>query len=563
MTAPAQDSVVLTNEFKLQALDELHRTLEQGFSGASERQRALLRYLVTEEIEGRGPRVKAYAIATDVLNRPADFDAQLDSIVRVEVGRLRQTLERHYLASGPGPNLSISIPKGQYRPVFIKTAEPLELPAAERKPLLAWRPSVVLALGLALAVGLAGLLAWSLLRRDDSGALRKGPLLAVAPVAFTADKDDQSYVGAGLQAEFAGALSEFDWLSVVPLTAQAADADPKSLNADFLLRSSVRLVSDRVATTILLLDARSGAVRWTRAYDVAFAAHDIIGMQRDIAARVGADVGNPFGVIAHIERTRMDRDEFRSDEAFRCELHALSYWSSFSRRDYVRARDCFEAIRERRPPDANSLAALSLLVIDPGQNPGPPHFDPVPRAAALQDASLLAQRAYELDNQALLPRVARYTAALCAGDPDAFKRIGRAVIGDYPNNPAALTDFGAKLLLGADDPEGWTLLQRARDLTANLMPVDVAAATVRALRQGEPPDLSRLRDASAQTEAPVISLLYLAAAARGDAQEMLRAKNRLNALGVADEAAALALINAQCWSQPTRKLVAEAIGKAF
>jgi adenylate cyclase len=543
----------------LQVLDELHRILARGLSGASERQRGLLRYLVTEEIEGRGARVKAYSIATDVLGRSADFDAQLDSIVRVEIGRLRQALERHYLASGPGPNLSISIPKGQYRPVFNSVSD---LPAPARSARAWGRRPAAFALAVVIAVAAtAG--AWLLLRGHKPAALRRGPLVAVAPVEFTADRDEQAYVGAGLQAELAAALSEFDWLSVAPLTAaeaQRLDRDPRSPKADFLLRSTIRLVNDRVAAAVLLLDGRDGALRWSKSYDVAFSAHDVFTMQRDIAAKVGADVGNPFGIIARIERTRMDDDEFKSDEAFRCELRALGYWAKFSQSDYLKAKACFESIRDRKPPDANSLAALSLLIIDPSQQ----RFAVVPPQATLDAASGLAQQAYQLDDQALLPRVARYTAALCAGDLETFRRLGKAVTGDYPNNPVALTNFGARLLLGADDAEGWALLQRARELSANLMPVDHAAAVIRALGRNEAPDLSGLRDAAFETDAPIVSLLYFAtAAARGDSAEVLRARTRIRQLGLEDAASAQALVDAQCWSAATKKIVAEAVAKAF
>jgi adenylate cyclase len=82
-------SVATESEMKLAVLEELHRAFDSGLDGASERQRGLLSYLVTEELEGRGERIKAYSIATEVFGRAKDFDPQQDSIVRVEVGRLR------------------------------------------------------------------------------------------------------------------------------------------------------------------------------------------------------------------------------------------------------------------------------------------------------------------------------------------------------------------------------------------------------------------------------------------------------------------------------------------
>ncbi|SMP35091.1 tetratricopeptide repeat protein [Shimia sagamensis] len=76
----------------------------------------ILEYLVTAETEGNGDRLKAYAIGVDVLDRRADFDPSEDSIVRVEMARLRTALSIFYHTHQTG--LRIEIPKGTYRPEF-------------------------------------------------------------------------------------------------------------------------------------------------------------------------------------------------------------------------------------------------------------------------------------------------------------------------------------------------------------------------------------------------------------------------------------------------------------
>jgi adenylate cyclase len=100
---------------------EIERTLEiisrsEEF-GRSGRLAELLRFIIEEEMAGRGERLKAYAIATQVLGRNADFDPAQDSIVRVEIARLRTALKLFYSRGVETPVL-IDIPKGGYRPVF-------------------------------------------------------------------------------------------------------------------------------------------------------------------------------------------------------------------------------------------------------------------------------------------------------------------------------------------------------------------------------------------------------------------------------------------------------------
>jgi hypothetical protein len=100
-------------------LESLATVLEHGLAMASDRQRRLIQYLVTEELEGRGDRLKAISIATDVLGRPADFNPQTDSIVRVEMGRIRQTLELYYATLGQNDPVQIKFEKRSYRPKFV------------------------------------------------------------------------------------------------------------------------------------------------------------------------------------------------------------------------------------------------------------------------------------------------------------------------------------------------------------------------------------------------------------------------------------------------------------
>ena len=59
---------------------------------ASERNRRFLEYVVEETLAGRAERIKAYSIATVVFGRDANFDPQLDPVVRMEARRLRRSL---------------------------------------------------------------------------------------------------------------------------------------------------------------------------------------------------------------------------------------------------------------------------------------------------------------------------------------------------------------------------------------------------------------------------------------------------------------------------------------
>jgi hypothetical protein len=92
---------------------ELRRILD-----ASERNRRFLTDVVEGALAGRSGRIKACRITTSVVRRDKRFDAQLDSIVRIEAGRLRRSLKRYYLTDGRANPQRIDIPRGGYIPVF-------------------------------------------------------------------------------------------------------------------------------------------------------------------------------------------------------------------------------------------------------------------------------------------------------------------------------------------------------------------------------------------------------------------------------------------------------------
>jgi TolB-like protein len=80
--------------------------------------RRLLRYIVEETLEGRAERLIGPTIGVAVFDRPADFDAHLDPVVRVAAQRLRQSLKLYYLNEGAASKIQITMPIAGYVPTF-------------------------------------------------------------------------------------------------------------------------------------------------------------------------------------------------------------------------------------------------------------------------------------------------------------------------------------------------------------------------------------------------------------------------------------------------------------
>ncbi|HWN38013.1 MAG TPA: hypothetical protein VNP02_05910, partial [Gammaproteobacteria bacterium] len=97
---------------------ELDKVLASAAFRGSNRSSALLRFVVTAALDGRGQYLKEYTLGTEALGRGDSFDPRVDPIVRVEVSRLRGRLDQYYATESVADEVVISLPKGTYVPLF-------------------------------------------------------------------------------------------------------------------------------------------------------------------------------------------------------------------------------------------------------------------------------------------------------------------------------------------------------------------------------------------------------------------------------------------------------------
>jgi hypothetical protein len=117
-----------------QVRSELDKIASSGPFQRSPQLQRFLRFIVEETLSGRGDKLKEYIIGTEVFGRPADYDPQLDSLVRVEAHRLRAALEQYYQQAGPGDGIRIELNKGSYVPSFHEKPDAQEAPPQNRVP---------------------------------------------------------------------------------------------------------------------------------------------------------------------------------------------------------------------------------------------------------------------------------------------------------------------------------------------------------------------------------------------------------------------------------------------
>ncbi|MGB7168918.1 MAG: hypothetical protein WBD32_07925, partial [Acidobacteriaceae bacterium] len=94
------------------AREELQAVLQSKAFRPAPTLAGLLSYLCEKRIAGDTSQIKEYSIGVDVFHRGPDFNQESDSIVRVEINRLRKRLAEYYAQEGASHRLRIGIPVG-------------------------------------------------------------------------------------------------------------------------------------------------------------------------------------------------------------------------------------------------------------------------------------------------------------------------------------------------------------------------------------------------------------------------------------------------------------------
>ena len=111
---------------------ELESVLASGILSRAPALEQLLLYICNKYFAGAADEIKEYNIAVDALGRPTDFDQKRDSVVRVQIHRLRERLAEYYRSEGAHHRTQIVIPQGRYTPRFV----PIEGAATAKQDLV-------------------------------------------------------------------------------------------------------------------------------------------------------------------------------------------------------------------------------------------------------------------------------------------------------------------------------------------------------------------------------------------------------------------------------------------
>lgn len=278
---------------------ELDRILaSKGFTAAG-RLSKLLRYVVEKTLAGETDGLKEYAVGVEVFERGQSYDPRLDSIVRVEAGRLRSRLDEYYNADGSS-GIRISLPRGGYSAKFERrepVARTSELPAASpptTSATVGQRSRTLFPLAAVLLVAV-GVMVW-LAGRDRTPPADLRPTAAVLPFAANMIGGDNSNYSALMTEAVTTELARLGTISVASFTsAMQFEARRPSmsevaaaLNSSYVVEASIDDEASEILVVVRVVDTATDRKIWVA--DYRGQQHDVRGIAQRIAFDVSAEL---------------------------------------------------------------------------------------------------------------------------------------------------------------------------------------------------------------------------------------------------------------------------------
>lgn len=450
-------------------LATLNRIIASPEFDATDRNKRFLSYVVTETLNGRSDRIKAYTIATEVFGREASFDAHGDPIVRVEAGQLRRALAGYYVSAGRNEAVEISIPKGGYAPVFLsrEVAAPtpipkLTIPAAPERTIR----RAAIPIGVALAVFVGAGLGYGLWSGRAMPSRPDIPRILVQPFEDLTQSGNSARLASGLTQEIIGQISKFRDIVVI-----AADAEGRPLSdalgvlpvqdsPRYNLSGSLELDGSTLRLQTQLVSRSDGAVLWANKYAGDLSVSSVTGIKSEIADQVATALAQPYGVIFREDAARQMASPPEDWTAYACTLGYYAYRLTFDASTHAEIRSCLEDAVERFPTYATAWGLLSLMYIDELRYRFPPESANGP--SSIEKAKLAARKAVSLDPSNIRGLEAEMFALYFSGEKDAAIQVGKAALEINPNDTELMGEYGYRLALSGDWKAGCALVDEAR-----------------------------------------------------------------------------------------------------
>ncbi|MFK7879422.1 tetratricopeptide repeat protein [Roseobacter sp.] len=268
--------MTLSSDFYEADFDEFIAQVEaSGVLGRSKRRIRLLNHLIRSEFLGQGDMLKAYSIGLDIFGKPMDFDPASDSVVRVEMGRLRTALALFEASEFATTRIFVDIPKGTYRPTIMLRRSNIVETVPEPVSTSRTRRRSTLIVGLAALVALFG---FGLIFFQDDLRRHSGQSAAAISVAVRSLGSEVD-VATQVQSSLSNALSKSKTITILDASgSNAAGQAPR-----FEVRLSIIEDEKSFLATTELFETANKRLIWSKSLQESSVAGLMAAIENSIA----------------------------------------------------------------------------------------------------------------------------------------------------------------------------------------------------------------------------------------------------------------------------------------
>lgn len=387
-------------------------------------------YIVDKALEGDEGSLKGYSIGLEVFNRPKDFKPEDDPIVRIQVGRLRRSLELYYLKEGANDKIRITIPKGANIPKFIpneviKQSAPKEI--------------------------------------SKISAGMKKPTIAVLPFKNLTGDPEKDYFVTGFTEEFLIELTHYEDFQIVSCRPKSAIGEKlytsadfiEKLGAHFVIEGSIRINESMIKISVKLTDTFTKEHIWGEQYRRDLSVVGIIELQENIAQQIVALIAGEYGLIHQIFSKKLSKINPREMETYSA---ILRYYHHESQRTTETAYEAFKSLKQAIIKDPACGIASSMLASLYGSE----YMLIQPDSEnAVEKMIELAKKGIDLDPNNQLVRIIYAWTFFVQENKERFFMEMQKAFELNPNSPLRIGSIGFFLSLYGEWEKGKSLLDRA------------------------------------------------------------------------------------------------------
>ena len=441
-----------TNEESINQ-DQIRKQLDKILASedfqASESISTFLRFVVEETLEGRADQIKGYTIAVKAFGRPADFNPQIDTIIRTQARRLRRSLEIYYLADGRDDLIRITMPKGAYIPKFelqgkFREQRSEQASNAKRSAFEVNKSSNVQSDGI------------------NNGLFSAS--IAVLPLVSLSTDPDDACIADGLTEEFSIALNRFAEIEVIgPLNRlRGQQVESRQIGEEyrvrFVLQGSVRRRGTMVRISPSLNDTATGKIIWGDTFEFDLEKNSLFEIEDQVTAHVVGTIADGYGVVfrklypethhIHIQDSNVT-DAVVKYHHSRITLNPV---------DVAQANEALEKNLNDQPDNPLLLAMLAgnyygNVLLD---------FNTIPDAA--QKAQEMVSKAVHLDPKLQVARSTNGSVHGLFGRLDKCVDESLAAVSLNPHRASVLGDSGFRLAMAGEWETGIEMIEKSMQL---------------------------------------------------------------------------------------------------